>query len=332
MFGMAMDAGTAMAGEQVKTICIGHFLVDVPRDADARATGSYWGVRVEPLGHQEFVAVEEELKGKAEDLERQGMRRTAWGDAFDRRAGRDPERHYAPTRLIALESDRANEQVVLGYHGDDSGGGIVAEVHRVLDGRRYRFSVANAGADKYPVARDRVVGAAGRYSPLQRGEIPEEPGFCIGDGVFREDGPRDVGGDGTSVVRFSQYPNVVFSIDVSGLLERPNESLLEERISADFGLLARLSSNVKTLQRGKARYAEQAGYEVGISAPNEDEPGTRMQKFFFGTEGKVRDARHPVLEVQLITGESGPSPLSDEEASVLWKQLVRSLRLRSGSL
>lgn len=328
-----MSTEVVMAGEQARTVCVGHFLLDVPKDASVRATGSYRAVTVEKLGStDDFEEIETEARRKAASLEGQKTERKPDDDDFDRGFGIDPTTTFSATRLVGVDVDPSRQQTVVGRHVANGSAAIEVVLTRLLAGAKYAFSVQGGGADKYSAIRESLARTVDRYTPLRPNEIPTQPGFCVGDGVFQEDGPQDVGGDATLIVHFLQHPNVTFSVDVAGLMQPSEEPSLEGRISGDLGMLARFSSQVKTLQRGKVRYAGQDGYEIAISAPSEGMDGTRMQKFFFGAEGIPRDARHPFMEVQLMTGETGPSPLTDEQAKVLWQELMGSLRLRPGSM
>lgn len=313
-----------------KTVCVGHFLVTVPSSADVRTTGSYFATTATRKGvAADFSRIQGQVESQAASLRADVMqkKRSPLGQSLEKEAGFK----RSDSRLIGLESDTGGRQAVIAYHEDDRSAGMRVEVHKLIADQHYVFSTRHSGADNFNAVRDGVLQVADRYVPLKPGALPTQPGFCVGDGLFTEEGPYDIGGDATMVVKFKQYPAVSFNIEVSGLSQKPKESPLEERVNGDLGMLAKFSSGVKTLQRGKAAYGGQNGYEVGISTTSEDAPGTRMQKFFWGTEGTVNDPRRPYMEVELVTGVSGPSPIDDEQAEALWKQLMSSLRLRPGS-
>ncbi len=311
-----------------KTVCVGHLLVDVPVGADVRITGSYRAISVERVKDQKgFSGMKASVEDKANDLRNKPMKRDSGGDALDRKFGVDPEVSYAATRLIGIKHEESH-QIAVGYHDKSSSDRFTAEIHRLIDDGHYVFATKNVGADKYPAVSDSVARAADRYVPLKNGEVPKQPGFCIGNGLFREDGVHDVGGDATLVVRLREHPSFTFTIDLSGLQRRPKESPLKDRIDGDLALLSQFSSDVKTLRRGKVEYAGQLGYEIDISAPSEDHPGTRMQKFFWGAEGILKNHNYPLIEAQLIIGDSGPSALTDDAAQALWLGLMSSLRVR----
>lgn len=313
-----------------KTVCVGHFLVDVPGGADVRSTGTYFATTATRKGVAgDFSRIQQQVESQAASLRAATMqkKRSPLGQSLEKEAGLK----RSDSRLIGLESDAGDRQAVLAYHEDDRSAGMRVEVHKLIADQYYVFSTRHSGADNFNAVRDSVVQVANRYVPLRPGTLPTQPGFCVGDGLFTEEGPHDIGGDATLVVKFKQYPAVSFSIDVSGISQMPKESPLEDRVNGDLGMLAKFSSGVRTIQRGKAAYGGQDGYEIGISTPSEDAPGTRMQKFFWGAEGTVNDPRRPHMEVELVTGVSGPSPIDDEQAEALWKQLMSSLRLRPGS-
>lgn len=124
---------------------------------------------------------------------------------------------------------------------------------------------------------------------------------------------RDVGGDATLVATFPDYPEVNFSIDVSGVVEPSREGGLQSRVDGERGL----------------RYAERDGYLAAVSAADEDGP---VQKLFWSAEGAPGDVRKPMVEIQLMAGDPGPSPLEDGESGALWDRCMAGLRQRPGAI
>lgn len=330
--GLAMAAATAMAGAEsmagqgaTKRVCVGHFLLELPTGARVDVSGSYKGIEAERHAQTGFDVVAGTLRARADGLGASKVEQDAYAAAIYRSGGVDPDGLFGDSQLLGFDQDEARGLAVLGYHKKPGAADITVEVHRLFERGRYVFSVDNLGADKYPAVRESVLRASERFHPLEPGEVPAEPGFCVGNGMFQEDGPQDIGGDATLVARFPEYPNVTFSVDVSGIAQPSREGGLESRVDGEMGLLSRVATGARTLRRGKQRYASQDGYLVAISV--DDEEG-RVQKYFWGADGVPNDPRQPLVEIQLMAGESGPSPLSDEALGELWDRLLAGFRLR----
>jgi len=234
-------------------------------------------------------------------------------------------------RLIGIDFEPASSEAIIGYHEDSTNNDIVIELHRLIGGQDYLFVLMDIDADKYRSVRDKLIDIAGRLTPLALGKIPDRSGFCVREGIYTEDGPHDIGGNVTLIVHFPEHPNVTFSVVMYGLEEKDVKSSLGDSIRQNFTQLAQQAVGLHILHKGSERYADQSGYEIDISGKSKDNPGTRMQRFYWNAEGILQDSRHPFMEVQLITGEFGPSSLSDKQARELWKQLVNGIRLFPGS-
>lgn len=316
----------AMTGQtSVRQVCVGHFVLELPASAKVDVAGSYKGIEVERQMDADFDATVTALRARADGYGAHKVEQDAYAAAIYRSGGVDPDGLFGDSKLLGFDADQPRQIAVLGYHSRPGSPEITVEVHRIFDRAGHVFSVDNLGADKYPVVRDSVLRATDRYRPLASGEIPDSPGFCIGSGMFVEESARDVGGDATLSAQFPEYPNVSFSIDVSGVVQAAGEGGLQSRIDGDLGLLATVADGAKTLRRGQQRYASQDGYLVAISVDDED---GRVQKYFWGADGVPGNPRQPLIEIELVAGEAGPSSLSDEEIGELWDRLLEGFRLR----
>ncbi len=321
-----MVGAETMAGQgSARQVCVGHFLLELPADARVEVSGSYKGIEVERRASMGFDAMVDSLRERAEDLAGKKLEQDAYAAAIYRSGGVDPDGLFGDSQLLGFDPDESRGLAVLGYHKKPGAPDITVEAHRLFELGRYVFSVDNLGANAYMAVRESVLRASDGFLPLEPREVPAESGFCVGNGIFREVGPRDVGGDATLVARFPDYSNVSFSIDVSGIAQVSREGGFESRVDGEMSLLSQVATGARTLRRGKQRYASQDGYLVAISVDDED---GRVQKYFWSADGVPNDPRHPLVEVQLVAGESGPSPLSDEALGALWDRLLAGFRLR----
>ena len=327
--GSAAQAAGGVMADIGRQICVGHLMLELPVNAKVSVAGSYRGIQAERRERVGFDSLVDELGARAQRMEARKVEHDAYAAAIYRSGGVDPEGLFGESQLLGFDSDQVQELAVLGYHDKPGEATITVELHRLFDGSGYVFRVDNLGANRYAAVRDSVIRASSRFQPLHKDEAPEGPGFCVGNGLFVEDGVRDVGGDATLVATFPDYPEVSFSVDVFGVAEPSREGGLQSRIDGELGLLTRAAPGARTLRTGPQRYAERDGYLVAISASDE---GERVQKFFWSAEGIPGDARKPMLEIQLMAGDSGPSPLDDDELGALWDRLLAGLRQRPGAI
>lgn len=329
---LALTALGVVGGETVtqqakgRQVCIGHFQLELPASARVSITGSYKGIEVErEPGSGDFSDLVRGLRARADALGARAVERDAYAEAIYRSGGVDPAGLFGETQLLGFDVDEEGRTVALGYHKKSGSPGIAVEVHKLLEQGRYRFETENLGAQQYDAVRNGVLRASSRFHPLEPGQVPQQSGFCVGNGMFVEDGPDDVGGDATLVAHFPEYPHVTFSVDVSGILSPSKEGGLQSRIDGEMGFLSRIAPGVRTLRRGERPYAGQDGFLMAVAA--EDEDG-RVVKYFWGADGVPRDRQRPLVEVQLMVGESGPSELSEDEVGALWDSLMAGFRLR----
>ena len=330
--GPATAAALAEKGVMVEPggrVCVGHFVLEFPVEAKVRVAGSYRGIRVKrakPAGFDEMV---DELGAKAEQMEDRKVEQDPRAAALYRSGGVDPESLFGEAQLLGFDSDEKQTPAVLGYHDEPGKPSIVVELHRIYGQERYVLRTDQVGADRYGAVRDGMLGAASRFQPLHGSRMPEDPGFCVGEGLFAEDGMDDTGGDATLVATFSEYRGVIFSIDVGGVVQTSREGGLRGWVGRGMKRLAQVGMGVRTLRSGVVHHAGRRGRLIAISA---DDEGERVQKFFWRAEGIPGDARRPAIEIQLLAGESGPSPLEEEQLCDLWDRLLAGLSQHPGAI
>lgn len=324
--------------EQKKTICIGRLQLDVPQNALVSLRGSYRSAELIDVSPAEnFDEVKREANERAKGLSRRLSKpQDAGDDAFDRRAGIDSTKDRAASRLIGIDGDPRNGTIAVGFHTDDATTRFAVDLDRFIEGKRYRFRSLNSRASRYASARDYLVESVSKYRLLEPGIAPTERGFCLGAGIFvdRDRGDPEANESFVLTVKFPGYPGLTFSLDSEAIAKIDRgEPPLSQRADLELVALREEGGAIAVIERGRARYADQDGYEIGISARHAELPGGQTQKYTWQAEGRPGDVGHPRLEAELMTGQDERVvSQSDAFVSALWKRLMGSLRLRPGSI
>lgn len=320
-----------------RTVCVGRFLIDLPDNARPAISASYhWLNPHTPVRIDSFASLERELSGRADQNRAIRMIRSPDDDSFWRAAGRDPDKIYAVTQLVGFDADSALQQVVLSYHPEPDNPAVMTEVHKAIGATDYAFDTKDYGADDYPKARQLLWTAATQFQSLTPGEIPNGPGFCVEGGMFADAGKPPVREDTTLVVEFGDHPDLRFVIDASTIKKVDNdEPSLKHRVDGELAVLrAGIEGHVGVLDRGALTAAGQDGYQIGVSAPYDLVPNTRMRKFFWSADGVPNDVTRPFMEIYMTVQptDDGKSTIQDDkQAKALWQQLMQDIRIRPGA-
>lgn len=321
--------------DHIKTnvICAGRLFIDVPRSVKVKLIGSYRSIDVKQVGYvKEFAEIDEEVKRRADDLRAVKMKGKDDPDSVWN--AHEKDQMIADSRLVGMGTYPDKSSSVIGFHEEDYNVGIVVELHKILDGTHFAFSMKSKGADKYSFARDRLIEAADRFAPLKPNEIPQRPGFCVDDGIFVDQGAPEANEEFTLVLEFPKHPDVRFSIESIAIDEPDDEEPLERRADRDLALMRENAGSVQVINRGKREAAGQRGYEIAISAPSDAVEGGRMRKFFWGAQGVPNDVSRPFLEVDMTispTEKTGGTFADDAQAREFWDRILSSLRIRPGA-
>lgn len=323
---------------QPYSLCIGRFVIDLPAGASARIDSSYRFIESQkPKQVDSFEQVKHQLEVRAKDLQTHQIQRSPRHDAMARAGGFDPDKLYGKTQLLGFDIDDSLQQAVLGYMPDPTSSGIISEVHKIFNGMDYVFKFEDAGADNYAKDRQILWAAATSFTPLNNRTTPTKPGFCVDGGMFADSGKPPVKESFTLVVRFADHPDAQFVIDAHAIdAVNKDEPSLRHRVDSELNILrANVQGRVGVIDRGDLAAAGQNGYQIGISAPYEEVPGTQIRKFFWSADGVPNDVTRPFMEVDMTiqpTDDGKSTIKTDAEAKALWDQLIGSLRIRPGAV
>ena len=304
----------------MKTVCVGRFLIDLPAEATVRLRRGFVGGYdvastdretdddfTERLGALENTLLDgKEEYGKLESA-KDLLSATGQGKVFVH--NRRPAQTIENGRIVAIED---------------------VDVHGLL--RLPHVSIDAQAQGMAPGSGDGLARVLRRFRAMQPGEIPREPGFCLGHAIVLD--PYD-DADTESVVLFaglSGHPDVSIVLSsMAGVTPAPR--LLERHaVTVDHRPLF--------MQLAFAHLREAARAINGLDG---DELVMRVREPNFTTgysfqwemPGRQADVNRPFMTLELAAGTNpagGGKPvqstLSEGALIDLWDRIAGSLRLR----
>lgn len=298
-----------------RTLCLGRFLVDVPKDAYVVANSSDYrsrSISVEPMGRDAFqrmlVDKEDLLKSIKHEKE--------------------------PSLLKQLVKPGDGDNAVFIFRESPTDAyQYKVQAYKWLNRRLFTF---NSRADDDRVSKALELSKRTLFELQYRGdrEIPTAPGFCIDGGFFA--GAPDFPHYERALLnfQFKSHPDVRMVIYTRTNADQVDEGLLariEGKSKAIPAIFNKLAQQTATLRRGLHPVANMPAEENLLSLPSGETFSTHM--FFWEASGKPRDLYAPSIVVEMQTGKptldgySRPS-LSDRQAIELFDAIVDSIRLR----
>jgi hypothetical protein len=332
----AKGKNTMTNNNPIKAVCAGRLLIDVPEDATYNIIGKYQAVSEQSLGYgNNFSDLSELAKNRADHLSKEKMEEPV--SLFEKSLKAEGKWDRAKTRLIDLQVNTKDAYYMLGLHTKTDSEDFVAELHQLIENKEYEFNNKNSGLSNYVAASDWLISIVKRFEVIKTNAIPTKPGFCVDSGIFVDGGVPEANENFTLTVTFPTHPDVQFSIDANAIdrIDKEEPSL-KHRVNSDLAMMrANYSGGVHVIERGALKAAGQKGYQVAISAPDDEAPGATIRKFFWSADGVPNDVTRPFLEVDMTiqpTDDGISTIKSDDEAKALWTQLISSLRIRPGSV
>ena len=303
--------------ETTKTVCFGHFVVEVP----ATATVVFGPTNVDwPIYY---------FPGEADKLAQHVTERLI--EVEDELGYADKERFGKDSMFgKVIDGEIQGQKLVFG-----SKGGYFYSI----------YSYIPVGADLFIqeartlLLKDKeikVLNTVARHLRLRAdNEVPTEPGSCIEGGfvTWQPEFQRTSLG-----VRFKEFPDVHLSIvavknqkylsEPDGMERRLKEAKKDGEQDPDHWY-----SRIKFFRRGPRQLGQWQGYEVLAHKPPQ-QGSSASHEFHFLSPGARHDPLQPDLDIQLDTGvkdnstASTPPSLTDEEAVALWDKLTNSIRVR----
>lgn len=309
----ALIAATCMAGEpnmnETKTYCVGRFLVDVPADAQVYAqTGEYM----------------------------YGLVKTATADKDISSFGRRIKQRENTLRTPKSEGDAVLDRtfnvsdngVIFALAGNAFGHKLLGvEAYKWIDGRTYYIKENAFYPDKFKAVLDDL---QRRFIPSLRSrspnEMPSQPGFCLRDGFFTDDGQTPQTEIASITFKLPKSPGLL--VHFTTMTAKPDEKSLLQRVDGGSvpGAMQSLVSGIHTLRRGEHDVNGRKGEEGLWSLPTD--AGFRTYQFHWEAQGEHLQPLKPTLSVELTTRDDQRPNLTDEQATRIFEAIVNSVRLR----
>jgi len=308
--------------KQMKTVCVGRFLIDVPANAQVTLSrASVQGLDVVNYGVESREAFAMRVENREKNV---NAEKNITGDK-NMVAVREVHDGQVEGKVFVFgrSSGYLFEDGVKVLYSSVAVDGFVR-----VDGMTFGFH-----ASAYdPQNVDNLEGLFKRLHPLSAGVVPAQPGFCI-DGALL--GDPLTAGQNESIVMFAGLPgHEDLGIALSTIAGKtPGPSLLERNDANRAGPYAFLNAFHSTLLHGRRTINGIEGDELAFR--------TRERNFSTGytfdweTQGTESDVMHPFVSLELQTGisaQAGGAPvqstLSEASLADLWRRMSSSLRLR----
>ncbi|WP_242405240.1 T6SS immunity protein Tli4 family protein [Cupriavidus taiwanensis] len=326
MFTLALSASIAgaqttathliVSTEGWSTHCFGRYLIDLPPQANARASYKLWGADIERL----TVPNAASLQGKVEQrtIALQSMAHDTAGSMLVRRI----DHGNGSTSLLSWSSPR---RTILMYEE--------AYLATTSPWQAFKYS-GDISASRQAMAVAFLNTLAANIRSRADNEIPTGPGFCIDKGFIAG---NDYRSESVQVgITLPQHPNAFISFDASTGAE---EDRLLERVDnflskAVLGPLAGL----KVLRKRERNVGTIPAEEYATAATGN---GQRVYVFAWESQGKNKSLSEQnvtaglhVLEQPVDSPQTPYQPAfqSDDEALQLWDAIIDSIRLRPGAV
>lgn len=302
--------------QQMRTVCFGRFLIDVPHDAQVVFGRQDADVPVEYIDNGE-VAAELLINNQLAKLEEKRYLIQSRKDDLPR---------YGTTMAGALPGQR----IVFGSRDYDT-----YSITSFIPKTPHLFVLEFLSTDNFAAdmaVMDRVAKHL-RLRPAD--EIPKEPGLCIEGGFVALEAEYENFSMG---VRLRDHPDVHFSLTT--IMHReylPSSSMIEERIRQAESMATSSEllwhKRIKYLRRGRKTLGIWRGEEVAARLPSQTGM-TESHQFAFVSLGQLNNPYQPHIDIELVSGVkknargSVKPSLSDSQMLLLWDALINSIRVR----
>ncbi len=307
--------GNAMTelSKNMKTVCIGRYLIDIPKDADFSLGDS----------ESDSVKIERIPAFTSESAYRERLR--------DHESQLRAMSHVTEgTRLRSVTQVNAGKHTVFVSRGDESGRRL-SNVESFAFDNKVAWRVSYVTGEKYlPLTIDQTAKIVDALRARISEDIPAGTGACIRDGVLIRT-PVEVEEFRGGARLTARSWSMEITSETSGARE-PGTQLFD-RVDRAIDM-AGGNSGIKKLRRAKVDADGRVGQEYIAIYPDSHANILDAKLELYGT-GKPQV---PTIKLQMEVGsprKADPSDprvfMKDEEALALWDAIVKSIRSRPGA-
>jgi hypothetical protein len=312
--------------EQMKTVCVGRFLIDLPKKTEYSMRGAFldgFDVSVFPetdeafktrIAQREMALRNPEPKTSALDDEpkKLEMAKDLQGSGYVGKMfvfGRETTEGLEHGRRVEVTS-------------------VQIEVHAHANG----FSVDISNDAAYPDRLDRPLKLLAQVVLNPENKIPSEPGFCIDHAYFREPLTASQGERITMLMGIPGHLDIPITLDMTaGITDK--DGLLARNTKADAEASSEEKARTKKLAFGPREINGIPG-EQSLERYHEYN-GKAVYSFMWQSRGTKDDVLRPALELELLAGVTsrvGGDPVGSSLSEIalldLWNKMSSSIRLR----
>jgi hypothetical protein len=306
--------GATMDISNLKTHCVGRYLIDLPLDASINLTVNIGGVPLiwrKDLTPENVLSETKKIIAQYQSIKRIDMEGFQFIDSFDTLGGGVVVHRWKKPYSTAMS-------IMDCYF-----------ISQDQTRRVFTYSV-EVDCDHFDNGRKLVTTlASALYSRDDADPIPTEPGFAFEGGFLKGLGDYSEG----SVITFnmSRFPGILtyFRTDTRGSQGR---FILEENSVEDN--LRSILGSISILRKGNVDLHGIRAQEL-CAAATEDR--RRMYNFFMEAPARAgHNVAYPRLQMGIFSDDGvrdvGSGFASDEEALALWETIRNSIRLRPGAM
>ena len=320
------NAASAIA-DNMKSVCVGRFLIDVPVEADVKLSGARMsGFAIETAEEREGDFRKRvsgrELEIAARGADSDGSGEGGMVEARDLRLPGMIGRSliYGRSRGYMMNGDRRIEME-----------SVSIEVHAHMGD----LSISLSGTSKQVSNLGDAEVLLARFQPRAAQELPVAPGFCVWRGLFAEPLPKHSNEHVTLHLGLPSHPDVGLAFD-SMPAGRTDRSLLARVADVDAAAPPHEMRLVTKLRSGKRSIHGVDGEEVMERVRELN--FTTGYSFMWEALGVENDHLRPYLLLNMETGtnprpggEPVDSSLHQDAVLALWDRISSSIRLRAAA-
>lgn len=317
------QADVARMTKDMKTVSIGRFLIDLPKEARFELRGP----RIDGFDISSLDESEADFQVRLAQREAQ-LRATP-----DRLGG---NRNLESVREVKTENGVVGKIFVHGYTV------MEGTRNRGLERERYRYegvaiealvhgqgvSFDLAAGDYDPDKIEDLPRLVAKLVPNPRNQIPTEPGFCIDRAWFRDPLTADQGEHIMMSAQLPSHPDFEF-LTILSAGNKPSQSLIERTAIAEGALTLGEKMRISNLRAAPRTIDGITGDEVVTRVAEMND--TVGYTFWWEVAGTADNVLVPHFVFKMNTGEGdrGPVPtsLSKDAAMALWTKISSSIRL-----